>query len=272
LISVITPSFRQFEWLKLCAESVADQKGGEHEHIIQDAGTGSKLEEWARTIPNLSLHVENDEGMYDAINRGLRRANGDICSYLNSDEQYLPGTLAKVSSFFESHRDVDVLFGDAILIDNRGHPLSYRRTVLPTFTHVHYAHLNTPTCATFFRQRLLDRGFLFDSKWKIIGDQVWIEGLLLAGVRMTTLRQPLAAFTFTGENLGSTKAADAEGQRRRGHISKWRKTIAVTSHRIRKLFAGAYKRRNVEIEIYTLDSPTTRQFKRATVGFSWPSQ
>ena len=51
--------------------------------------------------------------MYDAINRGFARASGDIVCWLNSDEQYLEGTLAKVADYFETHPDIDVLFGDA---------------------------------------------------------------------------------------------------------------------------------------------------------------
>ena len=272
MISTVTPSFRQFNWLKLCAASVSDQEGVEHEHIVQDGGTGPELEDWARTVPGLSLHVEKDAGMYDAINRGLRRARGDICSYLNSDEQLLPGALSKVASFFESHADVDVLFGDSILIDDRGNPFSYRRTVLPTLTHVRYVHLNTPTCATFFRRRLLDRGFLFDPKWKAIGDQVWMEQLLLANIRMATLRQPLAVFTFTGQNLGSTEASEAEAKRRRGRISlsaTCQKMAAMILHRFRKLLAGAYRSRKIDIEIYTLQSTRIRQHRSGRIGFGW---
>lgn len=273
MISIVTPSFRQLEWLKLCAASIVDQEGIEHEHIVQDAGTGQELEEWARTISGMSLHVEKDEGMYDAINRGLRRSRGVICSYLNCDEQLLPGTLARVASFFDAHPDADVLFGDAILIDRHGNPISYRRTVLPKFSHLRCAHLNTPTCATFFRRRLLDRGFFFDPEWKVIGDQVWIENLLRARVRMVTLPEPLAVFAFTGANLGSTQASQDEALRRRGDrapLGKFQKLAAVVSHRIRKLFAGAYKRRSIEIEIYTPESLAVRRRKRATVDFSWP--
>ena len=213
--------------------------------------------------------------MYDAVNRGLRRASGDICSYLNSDEQLISGALAKVACFFESHPNIDVLFGDAILVDREGNPISYRRSVLPKFAHVRYAHLNTPTCATFFRRRLLDRGFFFDPEWKIIGDQVWMENLLRARVRMATLREPLAVFTFTGQNLGSTKASEEEARRRRGRHSlstRWRRLIAVISHRVRKVLAGAYKTRKVDIQIYTLGSPIARQHKCATVGFFWPER
>jgi glycosyltransferase involved in cell wall biosynthesis len=274
-ISIVTPSFRQVQWLKLCAASVADQKGVDHEHIIQDAGSGSELEDWARTIPNLSLYVEKDAGMYDAINRGLRRTRGAICSYLNSDEQLVLGALARVASFFEANPNVDVLFGDAILIDRNGNPISYRRTILPTLSHVRYAHLNTPTCATFFRRRLLDQGFFFDPKWKAIGDQVWMEQLLLANVRMATLHAPLALFTFTGKNLGSTDASTEEAAQRRGRTSVMTgllKMAAIISHRVRKLLAGAYRRRQIGIDIYTLQSPSLRQRRQGTVGFSWPNK
>ncbi len=274
MVSIVTASFQQLQWLKLCAASVADQKGISHQHIVQDAGTGPELEGWARTIPGLSLYVEKDEGMYDAINRGLRRARGAVCSYLNCDEQLLPGALATVASFFDAHPDVDVLFGDAILIDSGGKPLSYRRIVLPTLDHVRHAHLNTQSCSMFFRQSLFDRGFFFDPKWKAIGDQVWMEQLLLGKVRMATLREPLAVFTFTGQNLGSTKASQEEAALRRGPKSlttRCRKVTAVVSHRVRKLFAGAYRSRKIDIEIYTIHSPTVRQCQYAThVGFSWP--
>lgn len=271
-ISVITPTFHQLKWLKLCAASIADQTGVPHEHVVQDAGTGPELEQWAGTVPNLALYVEKDEGMYDAINRGLRRASGELCSYLNSDEQYLPGALAVVAAFFKTHPDIDVVFGDAILIDKGGNPISYRRSVVPKFLHVRYAHLNTPTCATFFRRRLVDRGFFFDPGWKMIGDQVWIETLLRSEIRMATLPTPLAVFTFTGENLGSSKASWDEATRRRGRSAKIRKIAAVISHRIRKFLAGAYKRRKIDIAIYTLESPTIRRRYRTIVGFSWPNQ
>ncbi|SRR6266480_7232123 len=273
--SIITPSFRQLDWLRLCAASVADQGSVEHEHIVQDAGTGSDLETWAQTVPNLSLYVEKDQGMYDAINRGLAKARGDICSYLNCDEQFLPAALLQVATFFDRRPDVDVLFGDAILINDSGDPISYRRTVLPKLSHVRYVHLNTQSCSMFFRRTLLERGFFFDSNWRAIADGVWVEQLLLSGIRMATIHEPLAVFTFTGENLGASSASLAEAASRRGRlpISKQMvKFAAIIWLRIRKLFAGAYRSRNVEVDIYTLESPSLRQSRKARLGFSWPKR
>lgn len=271
-VSVVTPSYNQFEYLQCCVASVADQKGVEIEHIIQDAGTAADLTSWARSFPKTRLFIERDAGMYDAINRGLRRASGDVCAYLNCDEQYLPDTLRKVAQFFDAHPEVDVLFGDVVLIDPEGAPLSYRRVILPTLRHVRLVHLNTPTCATFFRKTLLDRGFYFDSKWKVIGDAVWLANLLENGVAMATLPQPLSVFTFTGENLGATERSGAETAEWRGrvHRSHFRRSIASFLHRVRKALAGAYWTRQLQIEVFTPGSPDRRQRRSGRVGFGWP--
>src|ERR1700731_1356139 len=111
MISIITPSFRASKWLKLCIASVADQKGVAFEHIVQDSCSDDGTQQWLSNDPRVTAFIEKDNGMYDAINRGLRRASGEICAYLNCDEQYLPGTLAKVAKFFDTHPKLDVLFG-----------------------------------------------------------------------------------------------------------------------------------------------------------------
>src|SRR6187399_1388121 len=107
-ISIVTPSFRNSNWLKLCIASVADQQGVEVEHIVQDAGSDDGTLDWLPGDSRVKAFVETDSGMYDAINRGFRRATGDILAYLNCDEQYLPGALATVRDFFEKNPDVEV--------------------------------------------------------------------------------------------------------------------------------------------------------------------
>src|SRR5438874_13803108 len=133
MISIITPSFRQPDWLRLCARSVADQEDVQYEHIVQEGSDDPSVESCVSQFPKLRFYREPDSGMYDAINRGLAKARGDICAYLNCDEQLLPNVLARVAGFFHKHPDVEVVFGDSILIDKNGNPLSYRRTVLPLF-------------------------------------------------------------------------------------------------------------------------------------------
>jgi glycosyltransferase involved in cell wall biosynthesis len=273
--SIITPSLGQLDWLRLAAASVADQEGVDVEHIVQDAGTGSELEAWAVQQPRLKLYVEKDSGMYDAVNRGLRRAAGDILAYLNCDEQYLSGALSEVANYFTTHPEIDVLFGDAILVNAEGVPLSYRRVTLPSLVHLRLADLNTLTCATFFRHRLVDAGHLFPIHLKIAGDQYWVFQLLKSGIKMGVLQKPLSIFAFTGSNLSHTAGA---GDERFGWLpgeekpSRWLRPLVVVWHRLRKFVAGAYRWRTVTLKIYTRDQFDRRRKISSRVGFRWPKK
>jgi glycosyltransferase involved in cell wall biosynthesis len=97
--SIVTPSFRNSSWLKLCIASVADQQGVELEHIVQDSCSDDGTQDWLPQDKRVKAFIEKDGGMYDAVNRGYRRATGDILAYLNCDEQYLPGALKAVADF-----------------------------------------------------------------------------------------------------------------------------------------------------------------------------
>ena len=273
-ISIITPSYRQLRWLKLCLASVADQKGVSFEHIIQDAQTGKELVDWVKAHSDARLFVESDTGMYDAINRGFLKVTGDIVAWLNCDEQYLPGALAKVAAFFEKHPEVDVLFGDAVLLSEKGDLLSYRRMISPSLLHIQISHLNTLSCSTFVRRSVIDRGLFLNSEWKTIADAVWVADLIKAKLRMAVLHEPLAAFTMTEENLGQSSLSFQEGERWKKQISPpWKRMMigpVVLWHRIRKFFQGAYELRRFTTEIYTESSVSVRTSITARkLSFAW---
>jgi len=65
--------------------------------------------------------------MYDAVNRGLRRASGEILSYLNCDEQYLPGALPAVGAYFKRHPEVEMVFGNCLVVGPQGEFICYRK-------------------------------------------------------------------------------------------------------------------------------------------------
>ena len=275
IFSIVTPTFKQPEWVRLCAASVADQVGVTCEHIIQDGGGGQGLE-CLDSIPTARLFIEPDRGMYDALTKGISRAAGDVISHLNSDEQYLPGTLEFVQDFFTRNPKIEVLFGDAILIDADGKPLSYRRVVSPLRSHTVACHLGTLTCSTFFRRTVAERGLSYAGNWKDVGDAALILSWLNAGVKMAAIHRPLAVFTFTGVNRSKEKIAKEEGvmflRAQGGSQRLLHRAIPAAQHRVRKLIAGAYRRRNLSIEIFTLRSPEHRQrFVAHNLGFGWPN-
>jgi glycosyltransferase involved in cell wall biosynthesis len=273
--SIVTPTFKQPDWVRLCANSVADQVGVTFEHIIQDGSDGKGLE-WLESMPGARLFVEPDRGMYDALTKGISKATGDIIAHLNSDEQYLPGTLDLVNHFFMEHPTIEVLFGDAILIRADGTPLSYRRIVLPVRSHIVACHLGTLTCSTFFRRSVAERGLFYKGDWRVVGDAELVLSWLDAGVKMAAIRRPLAVYTFTGANLSTGETAKKEWTLFRPQGSPQRlmhPALVAAQHRVRKLCAGAYRKRNLKIEIFTLTSPQRRQrIVARNLGFGWPKQ
>ena len=292
--SIVTPTFRQLDWLRLCIASVRDQvlpptldfRPSTIEHIIQDAGTLG-IEELARELgaefyndgqlifhakesglgvqhaplqsasdkaANYSLKIfsEKDAGMYDAINRGLARSAGGICAWLNSDEQYLPGTLSQVAQIYQQQTKLDVLLGDAILLNSSLEPICYRRIMVPGLWHTRLAHLHSLSCAMFFKKSALPHPSL-DPRWKVISDAVLMEHFLLNRKNIHACRLPLAAYAFTGQNLSADKNCNELMQ-------WWAETrwppralnpLVILHNRLQRFLAGAYKNFQLNTKIHT---------------------
>jgi glycosyltransferase involved in cell wall biosynthesis len=340
--SIITPSYGQLEWLRLCVASVADQNQplkqgiskledgslgadgpvapaaqGVHdgtqspisnlqsparsplaiEHIIQDAGTPG-IEEFAkgmgeelmsryggelvadlqtfellhlRTAFGYTLRIfkESDAGMYDAINKGIARSSGEICAWLNCDEQYLQGSLQRVRKMFGKKKSIDVLLGDAALLDEKSKIVSYRRIMKPSLWHTRLVHLHSLSCAMFFRRSAMPSQPL-DPRWKIISDAVLMDYFLKSGKKIKACHVLLSVYCFTGENLSARPSGELQ---RWWSETKWPprlfKMPVVMIHRIRRLRHGAYNSRVLQLSIYRSDQ-NTRSITSGNVSGLWP--
>ncbi|MEO6054895.1 MAG: glycosyltransferase [Chthoniobacterales bacterium] len=273
-VSVITPSFRGSDWLKLCIASVADQNV-EHEHIVQDACSDDGTRDWLPQDSRVKAYIEKDKGMYDAVNRGLQKATGDILCYLNCDEQYLPGTLQRVLEWFERNPDKEVLFGDAIVVGNEGEYLCDRRVLRPGRYHTMVGNnLSIFTSSTFYRRSLIEkRKLLFNPEMKVVGDGEWILRLLEQGVSMGTQRSFFSVFTDTGENLSILPEALRERAELYQTDPAWAKygsPLVLAFYRLRRLLNGAYSPQPHSYAIYTKASPDSRQtFEVTKPTFRW---
>ncbi len=273
--SVITPSFRQSSWLKLCIASVADQ-GVAVEHIVQDADSDDGTLDWLPAETRVKAFVEKDQGMYDAINRGLRRADGDILAYLNCDEQYLPGALPAVEQYFRDHPGVDVLFADTVAVDPQGGYLFHRKVQLPLLSHTWTCPLATLTCATFFRRAVItERQLFFDARWRVGGDQEWVLRLLRQKVSLAVLRRFTSVFTHTGQNLSLNEQALAEQQAMLATapaLLRRLRLLVLFHHRLRRLLGGIYHQKPFAYSLYTQQSPServTHHVARPTNRWKW---
>src|SRR5688500_6651620 len=95
-ISVITPTFNSETTVCDTIESVLQQNYPKLEHIIYDSGSTDRTLEILKEYPHLLWTSDEAEGHYDAMNKGVRRATGEIVTILNSDDCHMPGVLLKV--------------------------------------------------------------------------------------------------------------------------------------------------------------------------------
>jgi len=117
-ISVITVTLNRCDTLRDTVESVISQSV-EAEHIIVDGGSTDGTLGLLRSYGDRIAGVisEKDEGIYDAMNKGIRTATGDVIGILNADDFYTcPEILEKVTKVFEE-KGVDSVYGDLEYVD-----------------------------------------------------------------------------------------------------------------------------------------------------------
>lgn len=132
LVSIVTPSFNQAAFIEETIQSVIAQDYQAIEHIVIDGGsTDGTLEILKKYQDRLSWISESDRGQADAINKGFRRAQGAIMSWLNADDLLMPGAISTVVSYFQTHPQVGLVYGDALAINERGRQFGRRANVRP---------------------------------------------------------------------------------------------------------------------------------------------
>lgn len=218
MFSVITPVLNQSRPIRRCVASVR-RCPVKTEHLVQDGGSTDGTREWVEVQPDLQMVSEPDGGMYDAINRGWARASGDILCWLNADEQYIASSLKLVADAFESHPDVDLVFGDTIIVGPNGRPLAARREIPLRKIYVANGMLYSLSCSLFFRRRLFDQGALrFDTSYRLAGDMDLVLRLLEHGVKTLHLGAYIGLFGVEGENQSIGRRMQEEMMRaRRAH-------------------------------------------------------
>ena len=117
-ISVITVSFNSAATIVDSIRSVASQSYPDVEHIVVDGGSRDGTQELVRSCgERIAKFVsERDEGIYDAMNKGIRLATGDVVGFLNSDDVFAsPEALETIARVFDDP-SVDLCYGDVVYV------------------------------------------------------------------------------------------------------------------------------------------------------------
>lgn len=125
LISIITPSLNQGMYIEENIKSVIDQKYPNFEHIIIDGGSTDGTIDILKKYNHLVWVSEKDGGQSEAINKGFKRARGEIIGWVNSDDCYEPGAFFAVVAELDRVHGKYIVSGDCSVIDGRGDRVGY---------------------------------------------------------------------------------------------------------------------------------------------------
>jgi glycosyltransferase involved in cell wall biosynthesis len=161
LVSIITPSFNQAQFLDETIQSVLEQDYPNIEYIIVDGGSSDgSLEVIRKYEAQLAGWVsEKDTGQTDAINKGFSMAKGDIFAWINSDDMYLPGAVSGAVQYLEENPHVGMMYGNAYYIDEQSRPIALYPAAPTDYLGLRRGVNTIPQQATFFRSIL----------WRMVG-------------------------------------------------------------------------------------------------------
>jgi glycosyltransferase involved in cell wall biosynthesis len=202
-ISVITVCYNSAAHIADTLKSVESQTWPDLEHVIIDGASKdgtmgiirSHHQPWRRVTS------EPDRGIYDAMNKGIGLAEGEVIGFINSDDFYArPDVLEKVAAAF-NESDVDACFGDLryVSADNIDSVVRYWRS--SAFSPGSFLHGWCPPHPTFFvKKSILERFGAFDLSYKIASD-IELMARLLEVHRIRTRYIPEVLVTM---RLGGT--------------------------------------------------------------------
>jgi glycosyltransferase involved in cell wall biosynthesis len=208
LVSVVTPSFNQGQFLEACIQSVLVQDYPRLEYIIVDGGsTDGSVDVLEKYSKRLAWWVsEPDSGQTEAINKGFARAKGDVLAWLNSDDVYEPRAIGRAALFLHEHPAIGMAYGRANYIDAAGRIVGSFPAAQTDYRRLRRGYVHIPQQSAFFRASLwkqvgpLDPSFYFAMDYDL-----WTRIAARAEIKFVD-GEPWAGFRI--HPGGKTTAAD----------------------------------------------------------------
>jgi glycosyltransferase involved in cell wall biosynthesis len=179
LVSVVTPAYNQAAFLQDTIESVLSQDYPAIEHqIIDDGSTDETPQILAKYEGRAWIERHENRGQTPTINKGWERAKGDILTWLNSDDTFLPGAVKAAVKYFEKNPDVGIVFGDTLFTDEHGSPLnrSADRSGFSYESFVRDCENPIPQPSAFIRRSVIEDVGMLDPKFYYFMDwDFWLR-------------------------------------------------------------------------------------------------
>jgi glycosyltransferase involved in cell wall biosynthesis len=216
-LSIITPSYNQAAFVERTLKSVLDQDWPDLEYIVVDGGSADgSVEIIERYAERLAWWVsEPDAGQTDAINKGLRRATGDVIAYINSDDYYLPGAFKTAMTTLGATGARWIAGACRYVHSDSGVTKTVWEPRLPNSSRQWWmlGPWGVPQASTFWRRDLFDEFGLFREDMHYVFDTEFGLRLMYAGVEPGLTQQELAVRVLHDEAKSFDRRPFLEEQR-----------------------------------------------------------
>mgnify|MGYP001188597941 CR=1 FL=1 len=213
-ITMITPVFNAAGTIEQTIASVREQRVAGLQYIVVDAlSTDDTPQIVARHRDLITDYVcEKDRGLYDAMNKGIARATGEIIGIINADDVLEPGALHRVADAL-MRTGADYVCSDLTIMDEDGRPVRVQRAETQwidgrrdRFGRDWRMNIGLPHPALFVRRSVYERLGDYDLSFRLAADHDFVARLISSGQRGTYVDAPLARFRLGG--LSSNRLLD----------------------------------------------------------------
>lgn len=210
-VSIITVCFNSANTIRRTFDSIFSQDYKNIEYIVIDGGsTDSTLQIISEYSDKISILVsEPDNGIYDAMNKGLKVATGEIICFLNSDDEYINnGILSRVVDLIRL-KSIDALYADLIYVDRDNLDKATRYYTSKYFSPKVLCYGITPAHPTLFlKKNIYELYGYFDENYKIAGDFEFIARIFIGGkLNYYYLKEPIIKMQNGGISTLGFKSA-----------------------------------------------------------------
>lgn len=203
-ISIITVVYNGEKYLEKTIQSIIGQSYNNVEYIIIDGGsTDGTIDIIKKYEERIDYWVsEKDNGIYDAMNKGINLSSGEIIGIVNADDYLYLNTLENINKCFND-RKVDFTYGDLDIIDldgnflNKTSSLGIKNSKYKLFKQMPFLH---PTM--FIRKKVYDIIGLYDTKYKLSADYDFILKLIEKNYKFKDVSFSTGAFRLGGQSGG----------------------------------------------------------------------
>ncbi len=172
--------------MKEAVESVLAQDYYPVEHIVVDGGSTDGTLDVLAEFEGIRVISEPDRGLYDALNKGIAAARGDVIGFLNADDMYVPWVFQDVMRCFQRSPQLNSVCGGAEIVEHSPEGEKRKRVFLsPSYSSLSVRNicLGQPLLnARFFRKGVFHRLGYFDWRYRVGSDREFLVRLALAGV------------------------------------------------------------------------------------------